>query len=45
VVRRECRGLWGFHHGQGKAYFRQIAIFDDKFLPQFETQRSSLPPY
>ena len=22
--------------GEGKAYFRQIAIFDDKFLPQFE---------
>jgi 2,4-dienoyl-CoA reductase (NADPH2) len=23
--------------GEGKAYFRQIAIYDDKFLPQFET--------
>ncbi len=23
--------------GEGKAYFRQIALFDDKFLPQFET--------
>ena len=23
--------------GEGKAYFRQVAIFDDKFLPQFET--------
>jgi 2,4-dienoyl-CoA reductase (NADPH2) len=22
--------------GEGKAYFRQIAIYDDKFLPQFE---------
>ena len=22
--------------GEGKAYFRQIALFDDKFLPQFE---------
>ncbi len=22
--------------GEGKAYFRQVAIFDDKFLPQFE---------
>jgi 2,4-dienoyl-CoA reductase (NADPH2) len=22
--------------GEGKAYFRQLAIFDDKFLPQFE---------
>ena len=23
--------------GEGKAYFSQIALFDDKFLPQFET--------
>lgn len=23
--------------GEGKAYFRQIALYDDKFLPQFET--------
>jgi 2,4-dienoyl-CoA reductase (NADPH2) len=23
--------------GEGKAYFRQVAIFDDRFLPQFET--------
>ncbi|MCZ7655647.1 MAG: NADH:flavin oxidoreductase [Rhodocyclaceae bacterium] len=23
--------------GEGKSYFRQVAIFDDKFLPQFET--------
>jgi len=23
--------------GEGKAYFRQIALFDDKFLPQFES--------
>jgi 2,4-dienoyl-CoA reductase-like NADH-dependent reductase (Old Yellow Enzyme family)/thioredoxin reductase len=23
--------------GEGKSYFRQIALFDDKFLPQFET--------
>ena len=22
--------------GEGKAYFRQVAIYDDKFLPQFE---------
>jgi 2,4-dienoyl-CoA reductase (NADPH2) len=22
--------------GEGKSYFRQVAIFDDKFLPQFE---------
>ncbi len=22
--------------GEGKAYFRQIAIYDDKFMPQFE---------
>ncbi|HET8748134.1 MAG TPA: FAD-dependent oxidoreductase [Ramlibacter sp.] len=22
--------------GEGKAYFRQVAIFDDRFLPQFE---------
>lgn len=22
--------------GEGKAYFRQVAIFDDKYLPQFE---------
>jgi 2,4-dienoyl-CoA reductase (NADPH2) len=22
--------------GEGKAYFRQVALFDDKFLPQFE---------
>ena len=22
--------------GEGKAYFRQVAIFDDKFMPQFE---------
>ncbi|MCX7172671.1 MAG: NAD(P)/FAD-dependent oxidoreductase [Proteobacteria bacterium] len=23
--------------GEGKSYFRQIALFDDKFIPQFET--------
>ncbi|CAI07283.1 NADH oxidase (NOXB-2 [Aromatoleum aromaticum EbN1] len=23
--------------GEGKSYFRQVALFDDKFLPQFET--------
>ena len=23
--------------GEGKAYFRQVALFDDRFLPQFET--------
>lgn len=23
--------------GEGKAYFRQVALFDDKFMPQFET--------
>lgn len=23
--------------GEGKAYFRQIALYDDKFLPQFES--------
>jgi len=23
--------------GEGKSYFRQLALFDDKFLPQFET--------
>lgn len=23
--------------GEGKAYFSQVALFDDKFLPQFET--------
>lgn len=23
--------------GEGKSYFRQVAIHDDKFLPQFET--------
>ena len=25
--------------GEGKSYFRQVAIFDDKFLPQFEMHR------
>ncbi len=29
--------------GEGKAYFRQVAIFDDKFLPQFETHRRGHP--
>lgn len=23
--------------GEGKSYFRQVALFDDKFIPQFET--------
>ncbi|MCC6211915.1 MAG: FAD-dependent oxidoreductase, partial [Burkholderiales bacterium] len=23
--------------GEGKSYFRQVALYDDKFLPQFET--------
>ena len=31
------QGAYPDPRGEGKAYFRQIAIFDDKFLPQFET--------
>jgi 2,4-dienoyl-CoA reductase (NADPH2) len=30
------QGAYPDAEGLGKAYFRQIAIFDDKFLPQFE---------
>jgi 2,4-dienoyl-CoA reductase (NADPH2) len=30
------QGAYPDPRGEGKAYFRQIAIFDDKFLPQFE---------
>src|SRR3974390_3183066 len=30
------QGAYPQPRGEGKAYFRQIAIFDDKFMPQFE---------
>jgi len=30
------QGAYPDPEGLGKAYFRQIALFDDKFLPQFE---------
>ncbi|KAB2846585.1 MAG: NAD(P)-binding protein, partial [Hyphomicrobiaceae bacterium] len=30
------QGAYPDPRGEGKAYFRQVAIFDDKFLPQFE---------
>src|SRR3974390_1061085 len=30
------QGAYPDPRGEGKAYFRQIAIFDDKFMPQFE---------
>src|SRR3989338_3372173 len=30
------QGAYPDPEGLGKAYFRQVAIFDDKFLPQFE---------
>ncbi|MGA8158768.1 MAG: FAD-dependent oxidoreductase [Rhodoplanes sp.] len=30
------QGAYPDPRGEGKAYFRQIALFDDKFLPQFE---------
>ena len=30
------QGAYPDAEGLGKAYFRQVAIFDDKFLPQFE---------
>ncbi len=30
------QGAYPDPKGEGKAYFRQIALFDDKFLPQFE---------
>jgi 2,4-dienoyl-CoA reductase (NADPH2) len=28
--------------GEGKAYFRQVAIFDDKFLPEFERMAADI---
>ena len=31
------QGAYPDPRGEGKAYFRQVAIFDDKFLPEFET--------
>lgn len=31
------QGAYPDPRGEGKAYFRQVAIFDDKFIPQFET--------
>ncbi len=31
------QGAYPDPRGEGKAYFKQVAIFDDKFLPQFET--------
>ncbi|MDH4188606.1 MAG: FAD-dependent oxidoreductase [Betaproteobacteria bacterium] len=31
------QGAYPDAKGEGKSYFRQIALFDDKFLPQFET--------
>ena len=31
------QGAYPDPQGEGKAYFRQLAIYDDKFLPQFET--------
>jgi len=31
------QGAYPDPRGEGKAYFRQIALFDDKFMPQFET--------
>jgi 2,4-dienoyl-CoA reductase (NADPH2) len=30
------QGAYPDPHGEGKAYFRQLAIFDDKFVPQLE---------
>jgi 2,4-dienoyl-CoA reductase (NADPH2) len=30
------QGAYPDPKGEGKAYFRQVALFDDKFLPQFE---------
>jgi 2,4-dienoyl-CoA reductase (NADPH2) len=30
------QGAYPDPRGEGKAYFRQVAIFDDRFLPQFE---------
>jgi 2,4-dienoyl-CoA reductase (NADPH2) len=31
------QGAYPDRRGEGKSYFRQVALFDDKFLPQFET--------
>ena len=31
------QGAYSDPLGEGKAYFRQVALFDDKFMPQFET--------
>jgi len=31
------QGAYPDPKGEGKSYFRQVALFDDKFLPQFET--------
>ena len=31
------QGAYPDPSGEGKAYFRQVALFDDRFLPQFET--------
>ncbi|MBI3374076.1 MAG: FAD-dependent oxidoreductase [Betaproteobacteria bacterium] len=31
------QGAYPDPRGEGKAYFRQVALFDDKFMPQFET--------
>jgi len=31
------QGAYPDPRGEGKSYFRQIALYDDKFLPQFET--------
>ena len=31
------QGAYPDPKGEGKSYFRQIALYDDKFLPQFET--------
>ena len=31
------QGAYPDPRGEGKAYFRQVAIFDDRFLPEFET--------
>jgi 2,4-dienoyl-CoA reductase (NADPH2) len=30
------QGAYPDPRGEGKAYFRQVALFDDRFLPQFE---------
>jgi 2,4-dienoyl-CoA reductase (NADPH2) len=30
------QGAYPDPRGEGKAYFRQVALFDDKFLPEFE---------